>query len=243
MGRICDLGVSIREGKDSGGEVLRRMSGWTRSVLLGVCIIGLTLVFIMGDSSPAMAHRVNVFAWVEGDTIYVESKFPGGRKVKDGQILVFDKEGSQLLEGTTNDEGEFSFKVPKEADLTIVLKAGMGHQAKWVVPAAEILEAAGEVGVELAEPPMELPIEETFPDEEESEIEPSDQLGPRLTEAEVRRIVEEALDRKLEPMKKMLVESQETGPTVTEIVGGIGYIFGLLGVAAYLMSRRKGGSS
>jgi hypothetical protein len=93
---------------------------------------------------PAYAHRVNVFAWVEGDTIYVESKFSGGKKVKTGKIIVTDSQGTELVKGTTNDQGEFSFKIPKKTDLKIVLLAGAGHRAQWTIPATEIEIPAAE---------------------------------------------------------------------------------------------------
>jgi hypothetical protein len=93
---------------------------------------------------PAYAHRVNVFAWVEGDTIYVESKFSGGKKVKTGKIIVTDPRGTELVKGTTNDQGEFSFKIPKKTDLKIVLLAGAGHRAQWTIPATEIEVPAAE---------------------------------------------------------------------------------------------------
>ena len=83
------------------------------------------------------AHRVNLFAWVEGDTVYVESKFSGGKKVKAGKIIVTDSKGTEFVKGTTNEEGEFSFKVPKKTDLKIVLIAGAAHRAEWTVSAAE----------------------------------------------------------------------------------------------------------
>ena len=84
------------------------------------------------------AHRVNLFAWVEGDIVYVESKFSGGKTVKAGKIIVTDPQGIELLEGTTNENGEFSFKVPKKTDLKIVLIAGAAHRAEWTIPMAEI---------------------------------------------------------------------------------------------------------
>jgi nickel transport protein len=92
----------------------------------------------------ADAHRVNLFAWMEGDTVYVESKFSGGKKVKAGKIVVTDPRGIELVKGTTNEEGEFSFKVPEKTDLKIVLLAGEGHRAKWIIPAAEIETPAAE---------------------------------------------------------------------------------------------------
>ena len=81
--------------------------------------------------SDAGAHRVNIFAWVEGDTVLVECKYPDGREVYEGVIRVLDSAGKELLNGKTNTKGEFSFKVPKQDDLTIVLEAGMGHRADW----------------------------------------------------------------------------------------------------------------
>jgi hypothetical protein len=92
---------------------------------------------------PVDAHRVNLFAWVEGDTVYVESKFSGGKRVKAGKIIVTDPQGTELVKGTTNEEGEFSFKVPKKTDLKIVLLAGTAHRAEWTIPAAEFEMPAG----------------------------------------------------------------------------------------------------
>lgn len=92
----------------------------------------------------AEAHRVNLFAWVEGDTIYVESTFSGGRKVKAGKIIVTDPQGKELVKGTPDGQGKFSFKVPKRTDLKIVLIAGQGHRAEWIIPVSEIeMPAAG----------------------------------------------------------------------------------------------------
>ncbi len=37
----------------------------------------------------------------------------------------------------------------------------------------------------------------------------------------------------------MLADSYGGGPGLTEIIGGIGYIFGLVGMAMYFTSRKK----
>lgn len=93
---------------------------------------------------PADAHRVILFAWAESDTVYVESKFNSGKKVKAGKIIVTDPQGTELVKGTTNEKGEFSFKVPQKTDLKIVLVAGEGHRAEWTLPLAEIEMPAAE---------------------------------------------------------------------------------------------------
>ena len=55
----------------------------------------------------------------------------------------------------------------------------------------------------------------------------------------IKTIIDESLDRKLTPVMNMLASSIDHGPKMTEIIGGIGYIFGLVGVALYFANRRK----
>ena len=71
--------------------------------------------------------------------------------------------------------------------------------------------------------------------------EPSHIAGsPCLSKEEITSVVEEVLDEKLEQMRERLEASQKGGPGITEILGGIGYILGLMGVAIYFGHRRKG---
>ncbi len=56
---------------------------------------------------------------------------------------------------------------------------------------------------------------------------------------QIEQAIEKALDKKLKPVIKMLNESLDRGPTVGEIVGGIGYIIDLMGLGAYFHYRRK----
>jgi len=53
--------------------------------------------------------------------------------------------------------------------------------------------------------------------------------------------MERVIDRKLKPVMGILVKLREDSekPRLTEIIGGIGYIVGLMGIAMYLKSRRK----
>jgi len=177
-------------------------------------------ILIISTSLPVLAHKVIIFAWVEGDTVFTESKFSGGKEAINSKVLVFDKEGTQLLEGKTNNKGEFSFKIPKLTDLRIVLNAGMGHKAEWRIPQSEIKEAGGV-------------------SEKKRAGESSQPIDVGLSKEEIKELIEESLDRKLRPIVRMMTESQPKGPSVTEILGGIGYIFGLMGVAIYFKNRGK----
>lgn len=178
-------------------------------------------LWIVGSYVPGLAHKVMIFAWVDGDTVYTQSKLGGGKKVKGAQVLVFDAEGNQLLEGKTDDNGEFSFKVPKKADLKIVLNASMGHRAEWMIRAEEIKETG------------------QFSKGLQAGTGTSGQAVASLGKKEIKDLIDESLDRKLVPIIKMLAESLDHGPRITEVIGGIGYIFGLVGVALYFARRPR----
>jgi nickel transport protein len=203
------------------------------AVLLFICI-----VFLVIDS--AFAHRVNVYAWVDGDTIYVESKFAGGRPVKSGKIAVIDPQGVELLSGLTNPEGEFSFKIPKRTDLKIVLNAGQGHRGEWTIHAVEMTDSpsgtASEAGAEKAGPSEQNNAVSKTTVNTGSVIPDTDRKTKDLEAA-----IESVLDRKLKPITRMLADMQQEGPSVKDIFAGIGYIFGLVGIVAYVQSRKKKG--
>jgi nickel transport protein len=55
--------------------------------------------------------------------------------------------------------------------------------------------------------------------------------------AGIDKALEKALDKKLAPIMRMLAEMQEQKVRPTDVLGGLGYIFGLVGVAAYF--KRK----
>ena len=201
------------------------------------------LVVLFCVTDTAYAHKVMIFAWVEGDKIFTESKFGRGKKVKGGKILVYDLKGKNLLEGKTDDKGEFSFTVPEKTTLKIVLQAGMGHRAEWTVPVDEIEDLTdkkpGKSTIKSQEeerPPKEVSMK---PAEKMQEKVTQPELSPGLNSNKIEQAVEKALDKKLKPVIKMLRESTNRGPTISEILGGIGYILGLMGVGAYFHYRRR----
>jgi len=183
------------------------------------------LIIIMMDVS-AFAHKVNVFAYVEGEKIYTESYFNDGKKCIDSKIEVFDNQGNKLLEGLTDKEGEFSFEVPSEdGNLKIVLTASMGHRAEYSISADEIRGSVGLIKEE-----NEEPVSIVFPETSTVDLK------------EIQSIIEDTLDEKLKPIMREIIEikkSQEDRISPTEIIGGIGYIIGIFGIAAYFLSRKR----
>ena len=202
-------------------------------ILFWACLA--TMLFIFPLS--AFAHKVSIFAWVEGDTVHTQSKFSGGKKPKNARVEVFDASGNRLLEGHTDDGGEFSFKAPVEAEMKIVVSAGMGHQGVWFLKAADFETVLQDPAIDPGENSQESA--DARPSPVRAEISSPKDALPAVGTNEIRKIVEKALDKKLTPVIKMLSESRERTPSMGDIMGGIGYIIGLVGLAAYVGSRRK----
>ena len=204
----------------------------------------MALCLVLAGAPFASAHRVNIFAFVDGDAVQVECGFNRSQKVKQGTVEVFDAAtGAKLLQGATDGNGVFRFPVTAELreaghDLNIRIIAGEGHQNDWTVSADE-LAASGTpkaVAVAAAETAPATPAAgQAAPSA--SSASPVAAVSGGATPAEIERIVDAALDAKLSPIKRMLAEQTEAGPNLRDIIGGIGWIFGLIGIAAYLRRR------
>jgi nickel transport protein len=201
-----------------------------------------TVTLLLLSSTSGWTHKVNVFAYVEGDTVVVEGYFSGKVKAQNSVVEVLDSDGKKILEGKTDEKGVWRFKLadlpPINGDIKIVLEGGMGHKADFTLSQAELLGPTQKTSV-------------PQPKNEETKI-----AGPHLAAAEtsvqvqdpalLKKLVEDALDQKIQPLvkmlanqQKMLMEQKDKGPTMTEIIGGVGWILGIVGVAGYFMGRSR----
>ena len=192
------------------------------------------LILVIGAfTSPALAHRVLLFAYAEGDTIHTESKFIPNDPVRQSKILVQDqKTGKVLLTGQTDDQGKFSFKIPPEAaaqklDLNIVVEAAMGHRGSWLLKADNYL-----TGATPGKTAVPAPASPTVPVATATK-------AANLDQEVMETVVNTALKQHLAPINEMLTDLTIHRITPTDIIGGIGYILGFFGLAAYFLSKRK----
>lgn len=204
----------------------------SRTTLLSLMFL---ILILFTSASHTFAHRVVLFAYTEGDMVFTESYFNDGKRCQHSRIEVYDSLGNKLLEGKTDTKGEFSFKPPKREDLRIVLTASMGHRDEYVISKGE-LPSGVEERVRGSEP--QEAVGKVFPAEKGGEEEtPSSQLT-RLEMEQIRTVVEEALDEKLKPIMRLLGKQQEVGVSFIGVLGGVGFIFGIMGIILYLKSRR-----
>ncbi len=176
----------------------------------------------------AMGHKINIFATVEGNKIFTQSYASDGGKIKGGTIEVYDKAGNKLLTGITDSLGEFSFNVPKKDDLKIVVIGGMGHRAETFISAEDLLDIKIEVPKKIA----------SKQNKEIPEISNRQNI-PVIDTLILKRMIENVMDEKLHTVIKMLAEGKEDKIHFTEVIGGIGYIFGIIGIISLFMSRKK----
>ncbi len=171
------------------------------------------LVIILITASPIYAHRLNIFAFVVDDMVFTESSSADGTPVRSGVIKVFDSKGSLLLQGETDEEGLFSFRIPKREDLTIILEESTGHRATFNLSAAKLAKSSlSYYGGSHDIPHIE----------------------------DIRSVVAEEVAKQLEPLHERIARLQkENRIRVREIFAGIGYILGLMGLVMYFQSRRK----
>lgn len=192
----------------------------------------LTLLFaFLGTlliSSPALAHKVNVYAYAEGRKVHVRA-YTQSAPLKNAQILVCAPDSAKVLETKTDEKGECVFEALFRADLKIEVNAGEGHASNYTLKADEL--------------PADLPTYEEWkqmPQKKTSDIPPVSQPATIDTK-EIEQIVESVVECKIAPIRKMLIEQQEASERASfdRVIAGLGIIFGATGVIMYLRSLRR----
>lgn len=91
-------------------------------------LLGLWLLVSLW-SGICFAHRINVFAFFEGQEIRGEVFFSDGKPARKAKIEV--KLGEKTYRTQTDEEGRFSLKLPQkpQAEVKIIAYAGLGHRA------------------------------------------------------------------------------------------------------------------
>jgi nickel transport protein len=154
--------------------------------------------------------------------------------------------------------------------LRLVLDGGEGHRAEWLLEPGEFLAAMPEqppakaaqpaapksaaAKPAPAEPAPAEPVS-NVPAKMDSQQAPAtvdmDALRTMIADAVAKSVsgaleesvssaVRAELQRELTPIRRELAAATETGPSLTDILGGLGWIIGMGGIVAWARSRRAG---
>ncbi len=206
----------------------------------------LVLLYMLVSVPNALAHKVLLFAYVEGDMVVVNGGFSDGTFCNDAKLEVFDPSGKKILEGRTDKNGVFSFAPPQRTDLKMVLDAGMGHRAEYTMPAEELPEIAASKNGKAVDQAIKPP-ETTSPQKANTVATPiiaRDQASPeaiaQIDAKKIEAIVDRVVKERLRPLTQLIAKSQQKkGVSLTDVIGGIGYILGLMGIAMYVRYRKS----
>lgn len=172
------------------------------------------LILLLSFSGVAHAHKLNIFTYVESGKVFVESYFSDGIVPKDATVTVKDENGRELISDKVNDEGSYTFDVPKADSISIMIDAGLGHVVTAKLEGGEMSSVTSDMSNPTA----------------------GSATGTVSTdlEAQIRKAVAEGnkpLARELSELKNKVYTS--------DIVGGIGFIIGILGLYAFFKARKE----
>ena len=172
--------------------------------------------------ATALAHKITAFTDIEGNKVEISAYFNDGTPVKKGEVKVYDSSGKLVFEGKTNKEGVVDLNL-KPGKYKAVVIAELGHRAEATFTVGKEEEAKGSGSSP-----------ESFITSKTSE---SNQC--QVSQEELRKVIRE----ELQPVKETLlkIEEENSGASLKDIIGGIGWILGIFGGALLLSNRRRGG--
>jgi len=104
------------------------------------------LLAVAVSTAPALAHQLNVFAYVEDGTVIVESRFSNGNSPQVGEVRVLDADNDQLMTLPLAEDGTARFALDPthaEAGLLIEVSTGQGHSNYWILTPDDIARGSG----------------------------------------------------------------------------------------------------
>ena len=106
----------------------------------------LAALAVLAFALPAQAHKLILFAFVEGDEIVVETKFSSGKLPASGEIEVLDADGASLVTLPLEADGETRFAIPENhrGGVQINVATGEGHEDYWVLTAQDLIQDAAQ---------------------------------------------------------------------------------------------------
>lgn len=104
----------------------------------------------------------------------------------------------------------------------------------WLAPALLLLAAGAALAQSAPPPDPPQPAANTGA----PAVSESSPVAAAPLPAGIDKVIEKALDKKLAPIMRTLADMQEQKIRLTDVLGGLGYIFGLVGVAAYFKCKK-----
>jgi nickel transport protein len=173
---------------------------------------------------PSWAHGINLFATVEGTSIQGTLLYADGTPAANAPVIAYAPDGDVIAEVITDDTGRFVFEARVRVRHRLVGDAGQGHRGLFTIAAEDLPTSLPEPGAPNIEPVAEVaPIA----------VPPVD-AGALPADFDAR--LEAAVARQLRPLREQ-IDRYEHSIRIRDVMGGIGYLFGLVGIVVLLKHR------
>lgn len=205
-------------------------------------IAAIIALIAMMTASQALAHHVVVFATVKGKTIEGEVFYQGGSAAAQVPVTVLGTANQKLGETETDETGKFSFTPSVRCDMRFVADAGMGHRGEYLLKQEELPPDLPPADSSASSNGAETTTENALPPHEHTDME-HDHPHPHPHPDEADHVHDmpvttEDIGRQVMMIRQDLNQLQQK-LRFQDILGGIGYILGIMGVWAYLSNRIK----
>lgn len=185
---------------------------------LSLLCYGLSLVLWQFSCRPIFAHRLHLFVFQEQGEIRGQAYFQDGTPLRSGKVQILDSKQTAVAETVTNEKGEFSFPAPPPGKYTLSVDAGFGHVAQQELDIG--LEGHFLIG---AQSPAAAARSEDSPNPGKGEASDSGR-EPGLNELAQQLV---AVKSEL-ALLRAAIEREATRSRVQDIVGGAGYVVGVI---------------
>jgi len=190
------------------------------------------LVLLFLCPAPAFAHTLNFFIEsIEGATIHGRAYFPNDVPAQHSDVIARDASGRELGRTTTDDQGKFTLAAREHVDLYLTVVTPDGHVCTHPIHASDLPESL----------PMNAPTTtsdvKVVPSPTDHTAVPAAAAGKESELATIEnRLVELTTQFKL--LRRQVADSDER-LRLRDILGGVGFILGISGVAFYMKARRR----
>ncbi|EPY02349.1 hypothetical protein [Magnetospirillum fulvum] len=186
-------------------------------------VIAVIALALGTGSPPALAHKMKIFASATGATILGYAYFNADSRAVQTKVSVRGADGSTVFTGVTDDKGQFAVQATRRMDHHISVIGDDGHMATFTVTAAELPDSLPPAGGAAPAPAAAVPAAAA------ATVVGSDDL---------RNFIDQSVSRQLRPLREQIDAYQEK-IWLHDVIGGIGYIVGVAGLAFGFANRRR----
>jgi nickel transport protein len=186
----------------------------------------IVLALLLLTPAHALGHKLNIFAQVNGAAIVGRAYFPDDVPARQTNVIACDRSGHELARTKTDDQGNFTFRATMKTDYQITAETPDGHSATYPLSASELPDILPADASETA-------------GQTHSVDKQSDSRGTAINGTSPSPLSDEitVLQKQVQALRDQIDKSDQQ-MRFRDILGGIGYILGLTGIAMYMKSRR-----